>query len=129
MAPMASSSSHKDTHTSHHMVSTSSATTTMAPSWQDDDLPHMDTNELEAQIQAMTLQDGGRQGPIYDDDVGSSPTPDNTMSLLPLPLQDEDLLCPICNGHGHIMWDCQGGEKVEEAYGVEETEPIPMCVS
>src|SRR5664279_5458803 len=66
----------------------------------------------------MTHQDGGRQGPIYDDDVGSSPATDNTMSLIPPLLQDEELLCPICNGHGHVMWDCQGdnqdGEKMVE---------------
>ena len=85
----------------------------MAPTWQDEDLH----------------QDGGRQGPIYDDDVGTSTTPDTNMSLLPTLLQDGDLLCPICNGHGHVMWDCQGGEEAEEADGVEETKPIPMSLS
>ena len=74
-------SSIKNKQSSHPMVSTSSATTIMAPTWQDEDLPHKDTNELEAQIQTTTLQDGGRQGPIYD--VGLSLAPDNTMSLLP----------------------------------------------
>ena len=52
--------------------------------------------------------------PIYDDDAG--------LSLLPPLHQDEDLLCAMCNGLGHIMWECpksqdtmaQDGEKMVE---------------
>ena len=56
-------------------------------------------------IWSTTLEDGGRQGPIYDDDVDPSPTLENDMILLPQLHQDEDLSCPMCNGFGHIMWE------------------------
>ena len=72
MAPMASLSYNKDIHT-RHASSTSSATTTMAPTWQDE-----------------------VGGPMYDDDISHR-------------IQDADLLCPICNGQGHLLWDYQIG--------------------
>ena len=181
MAFMEGSSSNKHPLTPPHMSSTSSATTTMAPTWQ-----------VEDPLPMSALEDRGP--PQYDDDVGSSIAPDNTMgslqdedrcqdggrqgpmyddALYPL-LQDGDLLCPICNRQGHLLWDCQGGDqdgasseeaeqgifpsameasddaylrahtfggdmvdKVEhgnfpstkDAHGVEDIEPIPMCLS
>ena len=39
---------------------------------------------------------------MYDDD------------LSPL-LQNEDLLCPICNAKCHFVWDCRGGDQDEES--------------
>ena len=62
--------------TSHEMASTPSATTTIDPIWQEEDL-------------------------ICDNCQGQDHDP----------RECPNLLCPLCNVHGHMMWDCQVGDQ------------------
>src|SRR4051812_39787872 len=94
-----------------------------------------------------TLQDGGSQGHICDE-VDPRTSLDNTMSLLPPLLRDGHKTVEHWIFHStmeasddaHHMSSNLGGDKVKngdhgifpspkEAHGVEETEPIPICLS